>query len=103
MVISSITRDPRPVRELLVGGLRVGVVGAEHPELIGEQQFECGCGAGRVTGFALPGGEVEASGQGIGVVGSLYPQSICDPLCGPGPPEPALPHPSAASEAWPLS
>lgn len=44
----------------MAGGQGVGVVGAQHPQPIGEQLLGRGGGAGRVASLTPPTGEVAA-------------------------------------------
>ena len=54
----------------------VRVVGAEHPQPVGQQLLERGGGARRVPRLPPPGGEVVPGEQGVRVVGAEHPQLV---------------------------
>jgi len=56
------------------------VVGAEDPQLVGEQLGVGGGGPGLVPGLPPAAGEVVAGGQGVGVVGAEDPQQVGEQL-----------------------
>ena len=55
---------------LLPGGQGVGVVGAEHPQPVGEQLLEAAGGGRRVPGLAATVGELVTGCQGVRVIGA---------------------------------
>ena len=49
------------------------MIGAQHPDPVGEQPFEFGDRAADVPARPAPEGEVAAGGQGVGMIGAQHP------------------------------
>lgn len=97
MMVVSQRRTPTPVSEAMLAKLRrffalrgnavpqqqiaardhcVPMVGAHHPNVIGQQFFEFVGRSGYFNCRASPEGEVVAGCEGVGVVGAQHPNSV---------------------------
>ena len=80
----------RPAGELGAGGEGVGVVGAQHPQDVGEQVAEWA--AARRAARPRPAmGELGAGGEGVGVVGAQHPQDVGEQVAVGAAARPGLP------------
>jgi hypothetical protein len=72
--------------QVVASGEGVGMVWAEHSQLVGVKGFVCGAGASWITGLAPPSGQVVAGGEGVGVVWAEHSQLIGEEgfVCGSG-------------------
>ena len=66
----------QPVGEVVAGGERVGVVGSEDAEAVGEESFVLVDGLVHPPGLCQPVDEVVAGGERVGVVGSEDAEAV---------------------------
>ena len=69
------------------------MVGAQYPQLVGEQLLEAADGGRWISGLAAPEGEAAPRGQGVGVVGAEHPQPVGEQLLEARPRRPPGPRP----------
>ena len=65
--------SPGPGGDVVAGSERVGMVGAEHALLVGQQLLEQPQRLARLAGLPGPGGDVVAGRERVGMVGAEHP------------------------------